>query len=275
MQAQASPSSRSYEKVTISCGLLNVPVEVFSGMTSGSGVKRKMFTDGDHEVGYATIDKVTGQEVSRADVVKKVETPDGFVEVTEDEIEGLIQATPKTITVKSFHPVSEWSDDTLVGDKLYYVEPTRTSRKVGGKTVKTEDASSVMVLGLLLKAMQEEGTFALVEWVSRGVPKPAVLLPDGSLWTVHPADTLRQQRPVDTSTVPEAALSQARALIQSMGDEIPVLTDEYTAKVQDFANAKAKGGAVTPVAPPQAPSTDMEDLLAKLNASVEAQKKGA
>lgn len=273
-------SSRAYEKVTIQCGLLNVPAEVYSGMASKSGISRKMFTgeNADHEVGYSLVDKVTGDVVERSNTVKKVDTEYGFVFVEDSEIEQLFNIFPKTVTIKSFHPLSEWEGRELLGETLYFVEPVRTSRKVSGKTVKSVDPSSHMALSLLLKAMQDEGKFALVEWVSRGTPKPAVLLPDGQLWSVYYDEELREQRPVDIAdNLPATAVEQARALVQAMtSDEIPVLSDEYSAKIQAFADDKAASGDFTkPVEAEVSAPAQVFDLEAMLKASVDAAKKAS
>ena len=274
------PSTRTYEKITIQCGLLNVPCDVYTGMDDNGGISRKMFAgdNADHEVGYTLIDKVEQKEISRAEVVKKVSTEYGYGGVEDAEIEQLFSIFPKTVAIMSFHAMSEWANDVLAPDKLYYLEPGRISRKVGGKTVKSTDPTSQMALGLLLSAMQEEHVFALVEWTSRGTPKPAVLLPDARMWTVRFDNDLRQQRPVEIPELPQAAVGQARALIQAMQVEgLPELVDEYTAKIQAFADQKAAAGDFTkPVEVPSDKPVAVLDFLAALNASVEqAQRKAS
>lgn len=276
-------SSRAYEKVTIQCGLLNVPVEIYSGLAD-FGIKRMMFhaTTG-QEIGQQLVLKVDGINtetiVKRDQTVRKVQTPAGFVYVEDGEIESLCNLVPKTVVVQGFYPMSQWERHNVAGEKLYFVEPTRTSRKVAGKTVKAADPSSQMGLGLLLTAMKDEGVFALVEWVSRGKPKPAVLLPDGQLWTIYYDEQLREQRPVEIpEDLPATAVGQARALVTAMTEsEVPLLSDEYTLKIQAFADEKAAAGDFSQPdeVAAAAPTAAVFDLEAMLQASIDAANKKA
>lgn len=267
-------SNRAYRKLTIECGMLLIPTEVYAGMTDEAGISRKMFTgeEFDHEVGYLLVDKVTDEKVSRSDTVKKVSTEYGYVFVEPHEEEALLNVKPNSLTVKEFLPLSQ--RDAYVGKKLYFLEPGKDSRKVGGKTVKSANAKAQTLLGLLLESMRQENVFALVEWTDRGAPKPAVLTADGELWTVYFDEELREQRPLDVpDDLPEAHLEQMKSLVAAMsGTEAPVLTDEYSSKIQAFADEKAAAGDFTkPVEVPVAElAADTADFLADLTASVEA-----
>lgn len=273
---KAKPSTRAYEHAQLSLGLINIPVSVFVGTVSSHGISRSMFTtveteEGteDHPVGYATIDKVTEKIVDRADVHKKVSTEYGYVFVEDDEVEKLLDLEPKSIKIKSFQPQHLFYQGNYVPKSLYYIEASKMTQ--GRKKVANKTAEQA--LEMLLTAMRKEGSIAVVEFTTRGTPKPAVLLPNGTLWVVYFTEELREQRPLPNIDLSPAVVEQARMLIKAQWSEKPTdLEDRVTALIQNYADEKAQAGdfskpeTVEPVAEPEQSG---DDLLALLQASVQ------
>lgn len=241
-------------------------------MSEGNRIHRKMFVadHDDHEVGYQLFDKATGEKVDRTHTVKKIDTEYGFVYVEDAEIEQMFDLVPKSLSIQSFHPIKLWDERRYVEDKLYYIEPTRATRRSAGSTSKSLDPTSNAALGLLLAGMEKEHVFAFCEWVSRGIPKPAVLLPNGELWTVHYEEQLREQRPQEFPKLPKSHIDQVRALIKSMeSDDVPTVTDTYSVKIQEFADQKGAAGDYTrPVEVPAAEAPETSEFLRGLMASL-------
>jgi DNA end-binding protein Ku len=75
-----------------------------------------------HRIKYLKIDAETGDEVTSDDIVKgyKVDT-DRYVQVTPDEIEGILPESSRTIDIDEFVPKSEIDDLYLV--RPYYLVP--------------------------------------------------------------------------------------------------------------------------------------------------------
>lgn len=299
-------STRAYEHASLSFGMIDIPLSIYNGVVSDHGIKRGMFTtapvmevvdgeevqkkvkvekeDGsfeerpvfeDHPVGYGNIDKVTEALVPPGQgVIKKVRTEYGDVFVEDHEIERLFEILPKTIMVKEFQPQHLFYQGHYVPKSLYFVEVAKT--KIGSR--KVENTRAQTNFGVILAAMKANNLMAVVEFTTRGVPKPAVLLPNGTLWIVYHTDELREQRPLPEIEVPsEVAKAAYDQYIKPYYGESPLdLTDKRTALIQEFADEKAKAGefgkAEEPevIAAPQ--SADGPDLMSMLAASVEAAK---
>jgi DNA end-binding protein Ku len=122
-------ASRVLWKGAISFGLVHIPVALHSA-TSESGVnfdwldKRSM-----DPVGYKRINKRTGREITKENIVKGVEYEDGqYVVLSEDEIAAAYPKTTQTIEIESFVPNTEIPFVYL--ERPYYVAPINKGQKV-------------------------------------------------------------------------------------------------------------------------------------------------
>ena len=242
---KAKPSSRSAGDINISFGLITIATTLYSGTVSEHGVKRSEFVqkpegEEDSRAGRGVIDKATGALLEAGDViVKKVSTDYGPVYVEDHEIEHLFQLSPNTFIVKSFEPIALFRRGEYVPKTIQFVEP----RKVGSGKKKDYDPTAKMLLATLLAAMKDEGAIAIGEVTTRGVPKPAALLPDGTLWHLWHTDALREQRPLPEVPVSDANVKQMGQLMKQLwSDEVTDLTDERSILIQNFADEKAAAG---------------------------------
>lgn len=280
------PSSRATDNVTLQFGLISIPVTLYTGRVSAHGIERHQYLpvevvqpDGttafeDHPVGRGLTDKTTGELLSfeeRARVVSKVETDYGPVYVEDSEIETLFTIEPKTLKINEFQPVALFAQGNYVPKNLMFLEPSKT----GSGAKKGYMPVAVKLLGTLLEGMREEGTIAVGELTSRGVPRPVVLTPDGTLYEVYHTDALREQREVEYKTNPDEVLAM-RQLIQNLHKtEVADLSDTRSELIQNFADQKAASGDFGKpedgyvVSTPQEPSVD---ILAMLTASIEQAK---
>jgi DNA end-binding protein Ku len=122
-------ASRVLWKGAISFGLVHIPVALHSA-TSESGVdfdwldKRSM-----DPVGYKRINKRTGKEITKENIVKGVEYEDGqYVVLSEEEIKSAYPKTTQTIEIESFVPNTEIPFVYL--ERPYYIEPINKGQKV-------------------------------------------------------------------------------------------------------------------------------------------------
>jgi non-homologous end joining protein Ku len=269
--SRARMNTRS-EHVTLNCQLLTLAVDIYGATTKESAVTRHKFTTDDHPIGNGIIDKTQPDVIYTGEIIMKTDTPDGPVFIADHEIEALCQVVPKTITVKEFQPEALFLDGTYVAKTLYSVEP---SKIVDGKR-KVDNPNAQKAWTAILAGMKAEGALAVVEVVTRGTPKPGVLLSDGTLWIVYSDDQIREKRPVSTIDVPPELAEQGRALVQSMWGTEPLdLTDTRSAAIQEFANAKAAAGNFGETEAPvlvETPAPEPVDLIALMAASIAAAK---
>jgi non-homologous end joining protein Ku len=264
---KSPPATRAAEHVTLSLGLIAIPMSVFTAVVSDHGVRRNMFVGdetAEHPIGYQPYDKVTGQPVEKSKIVKKVATEYGHVYVEDHEIEQLFNLEPKTIKILAFQPIALFYQGHYVPKTLYYLE----ADKIHQGRRKLENKPAVEAFDVLLTAMRKEGVMALTQYTTRGVQKPAILLPDGSLWLCYYTDELREQRPLPHHELRPELVSQARALIKSNYSDTPVdISDKLTATILDFAQQKALAGDFGKPAeslPATAPATSKSNNLMEL-----------
>ena len=122
-------TSKTIWKGTISFGLVHIPVGLHTAITE-SGVnfdwldRRSM-----DPVGYKRINKRTGKEIDKDDIVKGVEYEDGqYVIISPEEIAKAYPRTTQTIEMQQFADAAQVSFVYL--ERPYYVEPINKGHKV-------------------------------------------------------------------------------------------------------------------------------------------------
>lgn len=125
----AASSKRSLWKGAISFGLVHIPIALHPA-TSEQALnfdwldKRSM-----DPVGYKRINKKTGEEIDKENIVKGIEYEDGeYVILSPEEIEAAYPKTTQTIEIEAFVPVSDIA--LIYLDRPYYVSPINKGAKV-------------------------------------------------------------------------------------------------------------------------------------------------
>lgn len=265
----APAPSRSTTNVSLSFMMMNIPVSIYAG-TSKSGVSRSRYVNRNgewHKVGNKYYDKQTGEEVEYADFQNLVETKNGLVEITDEEIEALVEASSGTLTIKGFVKQDALSGGRYVPQKLYQVRPQK--RKVG-KT-KEVDPGAERAFALLTTAMKKSGVLAVVKYSLRGNPRFGALLPNGRMYELAFDNEVREGLPLPEAELSEQELSMMEQLInQATEQDPPILKDDSTEKVMEYAEKKAESGEAVEL--PEAKTESTGDLMAALQASLEAGK---
>ncbi|RZF27286.1 Ku protein [Paraburkholderia sp. UYCP14C] len=145
-------AARSIASLTLSFGLVSIPVKLYSATDSASGVGFNLLTPEGGRVKQQYISEATGEVVARADMKKGYEFEKGqFVVFTPEELKALEEGATHVVEIVSFVP--EKSVDPLYYDKAYFIAPD----KRGGKPY-----------SLLQQAMRESGRCALAKWSNKG-----------------------------------------------------------------------------------------------------------
>jgi non-homologous end joining protein Ku len=239
--------------------MIAIPLSAYTS-TEDTKVVRKEFFNGDASIplGRAVIRKDTGEVVQQSDVTRMAQASNGnWVVLTDDE---MAAATTKGVAeIVAFVPMDEF--DAYLTENLYQV---RVKREKGKINVAAEKALSILFSG-----MRDRKVGALVKLAMRGPARYAILTVEGDLFMVRSADQVRQPLPLSDVAVTAAEAALATALIDAIGIDSPVITDETAPIIQAFVDAKA-GGAPAPVAPVITSAPD--DLLAAFQASIDAAK---
>lgn len=163
MPASHSPAPRVLWKGAISFGLVHIPVALYSATTDHSIDfdwldKRTM-----DRVGYKRINKKTGKEIAREQIVKGVAYEDGqYVVLTDAEIAAAYPKTTQTVEIETFVPAD--SIPFVYLERPYYVAPINRGAKV---------------YALLRETLQRTGRVGVARVVIQTKQHLAVLVPTG------------------------------------------------------------------------------------------------
>jgi DNA end-binding protein Ku len=250
-------------KGAISFGLVHIPVALYPA-SQETGIdfdwldKRSM-----DPVGYKRINKRTGKEVEKDNIVKGVKVEGGeYVVLSDDEIRAAYPKTTQTIEIESFTHASEIPFTQL--EKPYYLEPLARGEKV---------------YSLLREAMLEAGVVGVARVVLHTKEYLAALIPTGPalmLNTLRWASEIRPWKDIELPAEGKKALKQdelkmARQLIGDMTEKWHPqrYEDKFTHAVHALVAKRVAAGRTEAVEPMEeaasSPSNvvDLSELLAK------------
>ena len=253
---------------SISFGLVNVAVKAYTAVR-------------DHEVRFHQIDKRSGARVRYEKVSEKTHRKlDGddiemgyelrkgrYVAFTKEELADLRPRSTRTVEVSDFVPLEDI--DPIYYERTYWLAP--------------EGPAAARAYGLLCAAMEDRERVGIGSVVMRNKQYLAAIRPlDGvlAMSTLRFADEVVPRSEID-------ALPSRRT--RADGKELRLATqvidalqahwkptkyhDTYTEELRELIGRRAKGETVTIDEPP-ADADKVLDLMAALNASVAAAKRG-
>lgn len=248
---------------SISFGLVNVPVGLFSATEDKSVHFHRYHAQDGGRIRQKRICEVDGQELSVEDIARGYELPGGdTVVMTDADFEGLPVPTLKAITVEAFVPAEQI--DPIMYSGSYYLVP---------------DQAGARAYALLRDAIDKAGMTAVVKIAIRERERLAAIRVRGQvlvLETMYWPDEIRDAVEAPESGAKGEELAAAQALIDQMTVDFDPeqYTDQYREALLAAIEAKAKGReVVTPPTPQPDTGGKVLDLMAALKASVEQAKK--
>ncbi|KVC23164.1 DNA-binding protein [Burkholderia diffusa] len=188
-------------KGAISFGLVHVPVQLFPATRTVKPSFRLLDKRSMDPVGYRQINKRTGKEVTREDIVRGYEyEKERYVVLTDDEIRAANPESTQTVDILTF--VDEDAVSFLYLDTPYYLVPDRKGEKV---------------YALLRDALKDSGKIGIALVVMRDRQHLGALIPVGPLLAL---DTLRWQeelRPLDELSAPAVDAKGAGVTARELG----------------------------------------------------------
>lgn len=252
-------------KGAISFGLVHIPVGLYPASREDSIDfdwldKRSM-----DPVGYKRVNKKTGKEIERENIVKGIKQEDGqYVLMTEDEIKSALPRTTQTIEIEAFVDADRIPFVYL--EKPYYLEPIGKAEKV---------------YVLLRETLREAGKIGIARVVIATKQHLAALIPAGPALMLNTLRWASEIRPWNELKLPEEGskgvklsageLKMAQQLVDDMsGDWRPEdYVDTFKQAVMALVDAKVEAGDTKTVRPVEkleeggAPSNvvDLTELL--------------
>ncbi len=265
----ATTTNRTLWKGAISFGLVHIPIALYTA-TSEQALnfdwldKRSM-----DPVGYKRINKKTGKEIEKENIVKGIEYEDGqYVILSPEEISAAYPKTTQTIEIEAFVPAADIP--LLYLNRPYYVAPINKGTKV---------------YALLREILRKNGKAAIARVVIQTKQHLAALMPCGPmlvLYLLRWEDEIRsfEQLPLPEEGVKAAGLTDkeikmGELLVADMSaDWNPqAFKDSFKEQILDLVEKKVQAGQTESVTPLEAeetgaPSATIYDLTELLQRSL-------
>jgi DNA end-binding protein Ku len=252
---------------TISFGLLNVPVRLFSAVARRNIALREIRDSDSARIKHRRVAEGTDEEVPYENIVKAYElSPGQYVPLSKDELAALAPEKTRAIDVQDFVDIEEI--DPMYFDSPYYLGPAEGAEKA---------------YSLLARAMESSGKAAIARFVFRNKEHlAAIRAADGVLTLttmrfadeVVPPSELDDALPDKQPKVAKREQEMAEQLIDSLSTKFNAgdYRDEYREQLLSLIETKAEGKEI--VAPEaEAPkATKAPDLMAALEESIAAVK---
>ena len=255
---------RSLWTGSISFGLVNIPVKLYSAVQSGS-LDLDMLDKKDHSnIQFKRVNEKTGKEVEWGNIVKGYKVDNQYVVLTDEDFKKASPEKTKTIDISEFVEIEEVPP--IYYDSAYYIEP----EKNGGKAY-------VLLRDALVKSKKA----ALGTVVLRSKENLCLISPSEKILVLHKIRYEQEIRGIEdikvTATkVSPAEMQMAVKLIDQLTAKFDIskYKDTYTETLLKFIKAKAKGKKFT--APKmRVVHSGAKDLMAELKASLTHVKKKA
>jgi DNA end-binding protein Ku len=254
---------------SISFGLLNVPVKLYSAVSKQT-VRFRELREGDgSRVKHKRVAESDGKEVPYEKIVKGYEyAPDQYVVLTKDELSDLEPQRSRAIEIQDFVDLDDI--DPIYFEQPYYLGP---------------DKGAARAYALLVQAMKESRKVAIARFVLRNKEHLAAVRPMGDLLTLTTMrfhDEVTSPEDLDGEVfdeekpkkVDQREIDMAKQLIESLtGDFKPnSYRDEYREELLDLLERKAAGKEVVSAPTEEPKPTKAPDLMAALEESLAAVK---
>ena len=258
-------AARSIASLTISFGLVSIPVKLYSA------------TESDRAISFNLLHKTCGSRlkqqylcikeeipVAREEMVKGYEfAKDQYVMFTPEEMKALEETGTHTADITEFVPIE--SIDPVYFDKAYFLAP---------------DKGGAKPYALLAAALRESNRCALGRWAARGKQYIVMIRPveDGLVMQqLLYAGEVRAMKELEIpkTDVKPAELKLAQQLIEQQTSDTfdpSQYTDDVAARVQAAVERKVEGHEITMSEAPESGGAQVIDLMEALRASLE--KKG-
>jgi DNA end-binding protein Ku len=249
---------------SISFGLVNVPVRLYSAVSEHKLHFHFIHEKDESPVGYQKICKLEEKPVPDKEIVKAFEYRKGeYVYMDDEDFEVARLEGYRTIEITDFVPYEQI--DPIYFAHTYYVGPQEGAEKV---------------YSLLVKAMEDSELAAIAKFVMRDRQYLGALrVREGTitLEQLYFADEVRppgEIRPKRAARVEKRELEMAQQLVANFaGDWKPEqYKDTYRDALCEVIEAKRKGKEIHIAAQPE--EEEPTDLMAALRASLEAHQKG-
>ena len=251
---------------SISFGLLNVPVKLYSAVSKQT-VRFRELREGDgSRVRHKRVAEEDGKEVPYEKIVKGYEfAPDQYVLLSRDELSALDPKKTRAIEIQDFVDLDDI--DPIYFEHPYYLGPDKGAEKA---------------YALLVKSMKDARKVAIARFVLRNKEHLAAIRPMGNVLTMATMrfyDEVVQPEQLDGDVLElkppkldKREVEMAKQLISSLSGDFDAskYRDEYREELLSLLEQKSQGKEIVSKPSEEPTATKAPDLMAALEESLAA-----
>src|ERR671923_1744847 len=239
-------AARAMWKGSISFGLVNIPIRVFSATQNEDYTSFRQLCEKGHKIKYKKWCPVEEREVPWSEIKKGYEiTKNNYVILEKEEIENIKLKTTNTIEVKEFVDTEEF--DPIFIEKNYYIGPD---------SGKNKSETSRKAYSLFVKILNETNKVAIAKVVLREKEQLVALRAYQRGLVMHQLKYLDEIRPMDETgnldslqKVDPKELSLGKTLVESLTTEkfdLGHYSDTYAKELEKIIEQNQKDKKLSP-----------------------------
>jgi len=261
---------RSIWKGSLSFGLVNVPIKLYSATEDHDVPLHQVHDKDGGRIRYKRVCEIDGEVVEYENIARAYVDGDQTVILTDEDFKALPAERSKDIDVVEFVPSDQV--DPIMFDKSYYLAP---------------DSKSTKAYVLLMKTLEDSDRVAIVQFALRQRTRLAALrVRDGvlTMQTLLWDDEVREARFPELDELPSlsaAELKMSRQLVDSFASDFTPekFSDDYQEQLRTLVEAKLEQGDALDTEATFGRETDgggeVLDLMEALRRSVADKRGGA
>jgi DNA end-binding protein Ku len=254
--------ARAIWKGSLAFGLVNIPVELYTGVRDSRPRFRLLHAEDKSPVKFERVCAREGKPVAWEDLVKGYEYEKGrFVVLTKEDFRTAALEKTRTVDIRSF--VNPEDIDDRFFETSYYVTPAKGGERA--YALLREAIRETGLVGIATIVLREAQHLAAVEIVKDAMVltlmRYAEELIDVGEYRFPAAKDIRRQE-----------LQMARTLVESLADkwDPSQYTDEYRQNLMKIIKAKLKGKEPRLKVEAETRSAEVVDLMERLRESLQA-----
>ncbi|MFI5228095.1 MAG: Ku protein [Gemmatimonadales bacterium] len=252
---------------SLTFGLVNIPVRLHSAVQSKERVSFRLLHKRDlSPIRYERVCQKEGEAVDWKDIVKGYEYSKGkFVVMTDEDFKAASIESSKTIEIIDF--VNAQEIDPRYFETPYYIAPAKGGEKAYAllrEAIRRTGMVGIGKITMRTNSLHLAGVKAVGEALVLEIMRFAGEVVDVGEFTFPSNDGLRPQE-----------LQMAQQLVENLSQPFDPekYTDDYHDNVMKIVRAKMKGKKIEVPEPEQRESTQVVDLMARLQESLDMGKK--
>ena len=252
---------------SISCGLVSIPVKLFSAVSEQSVRFNQLDGRNNARVRQRRVNEATGEEVPHSEIVKGYELGSGrWITITDDDLAQLMPEQNRLIELEESFDLDQI--DPVYYSGSYWLGPADAAKPYALLATALHQSNKVGLGRFVLRSNQHLAVVRSVE---------GCLMLSMMVWAdeVNPPEAIPGMDKATDVELNDKELAMATSLIESLTEtfEPEKYHDTYRQAVLELIDRKADGEEAPVPAPADDRDDTVVDLMAALEASVAAAKK--